>query len=272
MEEAGLLGLVIGIGVGQLFARGSHNFNVRIANDRLIGNGGLTTSGGIGLFYGSNNYEVANSTLCSNFGVEYGAGLSHWGLSPGGRIHDNKIIYNTAVDSGGGIAIESELPPATTPGLGDGSGAVDIDRNLIQSNFSGDDGGALFVLDALTAPVNVRNNMVVDNGAADMGTVTLDDSSNARIINNTVANNVSTGSSEDSDGNPHSAGLASEANDPLWQGDSRYSGPSGQYPNAATRPDFSNPARRAVFLLRVCRRGTPYPTEGDLDGQACLQD
>jgi hypothetical protein len=46
-----------------------------------------------------------------------------------------------------------------------------------------------------------------------------------------VANNVSTASSENSDGNPHSAGLASEANDPLFQ---------AMLPAGA--PRFSNPA------------------------------
>ena len=57
--------------------------------------------------------------------------------------------------------------------------------------------------------------MINNNGAADLGgAVVLDDSVTRPLVNNTVANNVSTGSSEDSDGNPHSAGLASEANDP----------------------------------------------------------
>ena len=91
-----------------------------IPYDRLIGNGGLTRSGGIGIFYGSNNYEVANSIVCSNFGVEYGAGISHWGLSPGGTIHDNQIYYNESVDSGAGISIQSRA--AVGGGLGDGSG------------------------------------------------------------------------------------------------------------------------------------------------------
>ena len=228
-----------GIGVGQLFVHGSHNYNVRIANDRLIGNGGLTTSGGAGIFYGSNNYEVANSIFCSNFSVEYGGGLSHIGLSPGGSIHDNKIYYNEAVDSGGGIAIESELPVGG--GLGDGSGSVNVDRNLIQSNTSTlDDGGGIFLLNALNAPINIRNNMIVNNLAADLGgAIMLDDSSRASIANNTLANNVTTGSSESSQiGVPHGAGLTSEANEPAWQTDARY---VAQYPNAATRPDFSNP-------------------------------
>jgi hypothetical protein len=229
-----------GIGLGQLYVHGSHNYNVRIANDRVIGNGGLTTSGGVGAFYGSNNYEVANSILCSNFSVEYGAGMSHIGLSPGASIHDNRIYYNEAVDSGGGIAIESELPVGGAS-LGDGSGSVNVDRNLIQSNASVlDDGGGMFVLDALDSPINVRNNMIVDNLAADIGgAITLDDASKVSIVNNTISDNVTTGSSENSAiGVPHSAGLASEANDPLWQSDSRY---TAQYPSAATRPDFSNP-------------------------------
>jgi hypothetical protein len=216
-----------GIGIGQPYAHANHNYNVRIANDRLIGNGGLTRSGGIGIFYGSNNYEVANSIVCSNFGVEYGAGISHWGLSPNGSIHDNQIYYNEVFDSGAGISIQTELPSGTACAanptsiadcLGLGSGAVDIDRNLIQSNYTGDDGGGIFVLDAFDAPINIRNNMIVDNGASDLGgAIMLDDSSNVRIINNTVANNVSTASSENSDGNPHGAGLTSEANDPLFQ-------------------------------------------------------
>ena len=222
-----------GIGIGQPYHHGSHNYNVRVANDRLTGNGGLNRSGGLGIFYGSNNYDVASNIVCSNFGVEYGAGVSHWGLSPGGRIHDNQVYYNDAVDSGAGISIQSEQPVGG--GLGDGSGTVDVDRNLIQSNYSGDDGGGIFVLDALDQAISIRNNQIVDNGAADIGgAITLDDSSNVRIINNTVANNVSTGSSENSDGNPHSAGLASEANSPQFQATL----PAGS-------PDFSNP--RALF-------------------------
>jgi large repetitive protein len=222
-----------GIGVGQPYAHGSHNYNVRVAFDRLIGNGGLTRSGGLGIFYGSNNYLVSGNIICSNFGVEYGAGVSHWGLSPGGRIQDNQIYYNDAVDAGAGVSIQSEQPVGG--GLGDGSGAVDVDRNLIQSNYTGDDGGGIFVLDALQAAINIRNNQIVDNGAADVGgAIMLDDSSNVRIVNNTVANNVSTASSENSDDHPHSAGLASEANDPLFQATL----PAGS-------PDFSNP--RALF-------------------------
>jgi polysaccharide lyase family 4-like protein len=229
-----------GIGIGQPYAHKSHNYDVRVANDRLIGNGGLTTSGGIGIFYGSNNYELASSVICSNFSVQYGAGVSHIGKSPGANIHDNQIYYNDSVDSGAAIAIESELPTGNTCAaspsvyncLGAGTGTVNVDRNLIQSNYSGDDGGGLFILDALTAEINVRNNMIVNNGASDLGgAITLDDASNVRLVNNTIANNVSTASSENSAiGVPRSAGLASESNDPIFQA----SLPAGS-------PQFSNP-------------------------------
>ena len=98
--------------------------------------------------------------------------------------------------------------------------------------MSGDDGGGIFVADAFTQPVNIRNNMIANNGAADIGgAVMLDDAANVRIINNTVANNVTTASSENSAiGVPHSAGLAAEANEPLFQATL----PAGS-------PDFSNP-------------------------------
>ena len=107
----------------------------RIRSERP--NGGLTEAGALGIFYGSNNYDVANNTICSNFSVNYGAGVAHIGLSPGGKIHDNKIYYNDSVDSGAGLAIETELPVGAPASLGAGTGAVDIDRNLIQSNYSG---------------------------------------------------------------------------------------------------------------------------------------
>jgi hypothetical protein len=227
-SDAGLI--AGGIALGQPFADanpgapnvGSHNTDVHILHDRILGSGGLARSGGLGIFYGSDNYEVADSIFCGNFGVEYGAGISHWGYSPGGSIHDNRIYYNDAVDSGAGIAISQQ--EEQLPTLGVGSGAVNVDRNLIQGNLSGDDGGGIFVMNALNYRINIRNNMIVDNGAADIGgAIMLDDSKNVAIINNTIANNVTTGSSEGSkfidDGPPllpHSAGLASEADDSAY--------------------------------------------------------
>ena len=90
-----------------------------------------------------------------------------------------------------------------------------MERNLIEGNFAGDDGGAMFIQQALTAQVDVRNNMVVDNGSADTGgAILLDDSSNVRIVHNTVAENATTGTVESRDGQAHAAGVAVEPNEP----------------------------------------------------------
>ncbi|MFF4417889.1 choice-of-anchor Q domain-containing protein [Streptosporangium sp. NPDC001559] len=254
-----------GIGLGQPYTD-SHNTGVKILNDRILGSGGLARSGGIGIFRGSDGYEVARSIVCGNFGVEYGAGISHWGLSPGGSIHDNQVYYNDSVDSGAGISVAQEiprpLPDGTTP-LGDGSGAVDVERNLVQSNYSGDDGGGLFIENAHTARVNVRNNMIVDNGAADLGGgIMMDDSANVAIVNNTVANNVSTASCETCDDTPHSAGLAAEANDPLFQATL----PPGS-------PTFANPValfdnvfwQNQAFTLSKPGPGATLVSHGSID-------
>jgi hypothetical protein len=241
---------------------GSHNNNVQIKNNRLLGNGGLTSSGAIGLFSGSDGYELASNYVCGNYGVEYGAGISHWGYSPNGSIHDNQIFYNQAVDSGAGIAISDQTGPAAPAPLGAGSGAVNVDRNEIVGNFSGDDGGGVFVHNALDVAINLRNNMIVDNGAADMGAVTLDDSSRVAIVNNTIADNVTTGTAEttkpiDQGGVPHAAGLASEQSDTRFTGHGNFSNPIALFNNI-----FRN---NEAFLLDHAGPGASLVSQGIID-------
>jgi hypothetical protein len=221
-----------GIGVGQP-EYDSHDTNVAIRNNRVLGSGGLNQAGGIGIFRGSNGYDVQSNTLCANYGVEYHAvgGISHWGTSANGKIRDNLIYHNDSTGSGGGIAVSHEPPANPLASAGGNSGSVDIDRNLVQTNYSAEDGGGIYVRDAHTDRINVRNNMIVQNGAGNLGgAVKLEDSTNVYFINNTVAENVSTASSVSSDGQPHSAGLAAEANSAAFQ--ATLSG---------TAPKFSNP-------------------------------
>ena len=122
----------------------------------------------------------------------------------------------------------------------------------------------MFVQDALASRVNIRNNMIVDNGAADMGGgVTLDDSQNVAIVNNTIAENATTGSSEnsrpiDQGGTPTGAGLASEANDPRVTG----------APAAFSRPValFNNVFRNnRAFLLDHAGPGAALVAQGVID-------
>src|SRR5581483_5962454 len=103
--------------------------NVRIANNRIIDNGGTNRAGAIGIFAGTNGYEIANNDLCGNFSAEYGGAIGHYGLSGGSSIHDNRIYFNRSYDEGGGILIAGEMPanPSASygaPGGEQGAGAV----------------------------------------------------------------------------------------------------------------------------------------------------
>lgn len=226
-----------GITLGEPYRGDNNNDNVRIVYNRVLNNGGISLAGGIGIFNGANNYEIGYNHICGNYSAEYGGGISHFGLSPGGAIHHNKIYYNNAFDEGGGIIIAGEQPipnpeePGQNPPLTEGSGSVTINNNLIQANMSNDDGGGIRLLRPRDFPINIINNIIVNNVATDFGGgISLDDASNVSIVNNTVAKNVGTSTAEDSDGLPHAAGLASEANSAAFQA----SLPAGS-------PDFSDP-------------------------------
>jgi hypothetical protein len=224
-----------GVVLGTPYRGNQHNENVLMRWNRVQASGGVKRGGGITVFNGSDNYEVANNYMCSNFSNEYGGAFSHWGKSPNGSLHDNTIVYNDAFDSGGAISISEEIPqpvgsiPWTDPRRG--SGTVNIVRNVIEFNYSGDDGGAMFIQNTLGARINVVNNFITNNGAADLGgAIIMDDASNVAFVNNTVTMNASTASSETSDGLQHSGGLAIEANDTNYQATL----PAGS-------PDFSDP-------------------------------
>jgi hypothetical protein len=65
-------------------------------------------AGAVGLFGGSHGYVVGRNHICGNSGQEYGGAISHFGASESGRISDNSILWNRAVDEGGGICIATE--------------------------------------------------------------------------------------------------------------------------------------------------------------------
>jgi hypothetical protein len=94
---------------------------------------------------------------------------------------------------------------------------VSVERNLIQNNMAGDDGGGIWIQNAQTARILVRNNMIVANGAADGGGgLSLGNSSNVVLVNNTVASNVSTGTYPGTR-TWSGAGLFAHRNDPAFQ-------------------------------------------------------
>lgn len=201
-------------------ARDSENDFVRVVRNRVVNNGGARLAGGIAIFNGAEGYEIAENFICGNYSAEYGGGISHFGFSSG-SIHDNAILFNYAFDEGGGVMIGGELAPQPQE-LSAGSGDVTIERNRIQSNVSNDDGGGIRLLQPVAGRMSIANNMVVNNLATDTGGgLALDDALDVRIVNNTIARNISTATAEDADRStcdpslngtcPHGAGLVSES-------------------------------------------------------------
>jgi hypothetical protein len=197
-----------GIRVGTPYAGDSNNDNVTIAFNQIRDNGGTNLAGGLAIFTGTTGYVVDHNALCGNFSAEYGGGISHYGLSDGGRISANRIWFNESYDEGGGVMIAGELP-ADPNGLSSGAGAVTLSGNQIVANNANDDGGGLRLLQVNNYLVRAENNVIADNlSTHEGGGVAIDDASNVQLVNNTVAENITTATAVTSDGTAAPAGLA----------------------------------------------------------------
>ena len=192
------------------------NTGVRILHNRMRDNGGTNLAGGVGIFDGSDNYVVDHNDLCGNFSAEYGGGLSHYGLSDGGKITFNRIYLSGSYDEGGGVMIAGELNPNVnepSAGAAHVNSSLTIDGNTVERNLANDDGGGIRFLQAGNVPISVTNNFVNDNiSTHEGGGIALDDSTNVSIIGNTVMNNITTATALTSDGKPAPAGLSVAAN------------------------------------------------------------
>jgi hypothetical protein len=223
----------------------AHNRGVRVESNWVAQNGGTEAGvgGGITLGNGSTRYAVTGNYVCGNFSMGDGGGVGHLGLSDGGRIAENRIVFNQTFNqslnvTGGGVFVAGAPALAVAGALSAGSGTVDISANLIQGNNAGaGEGGGVRLdrvngADVLRAPddpqrwhrVTLVNNMVVNNVAGyAAGGVSLKDALVARIVNNTVANNDSTATNQQAfDANPsvsspQPAGLVSHATTPALQ-------------------------------------------------------
>ena len=221
----------------------ARNYNVSIHHNQVIRNGAQNgAGGGIALYNGSNNYRVTDNLICGNFAATDGAGIGHLGMSTGGRIEDNQIIFNQSFrqtpgfeTDGGGILIAGQEPAqGAASGLTDGSGHVRINRNLIQGNQAGAGDGAGIAIrrvngaDIAADPSNstagtpwwlitVDNNTIVNNVAGLAGgAISMKDAVRVDIENNTIANNNSTATAgaafapgSPSQSTPQIAGIAS---------------------------------------------------------------
>lgn len=219
-----------GITIGRAYVGNNYNDYINIHYNRILNNGGISLAGGIGIFNGANDYDIAHNHICGNYSAEYGGGISHFGLSTGGEIHHNSVIFNASFDEGAGIFVggEQPIPPEI---LTKGSGEVKIYNNFIQGNVANDDGGGIRLLQPRDYRITIYNNMIVNNVSTDLGAgIALDDASNVLIMNNTIAKNITTATAEDSDGKAHGAGLVSEIHSDIFQ--------ATLPPDA---PNFSNP-------------------------------
>lgn len=256
INNAGNLGggMRIGNPTEAAFARGgigvaeSPNPGIDIRYNHILENGSLKAGGGIAIYKGATNYEIVDNNICGNFARSGGGGIAHRGLSNNGLIADNEILFNEVFQGnqpgvglgigGGGGGIEITGDPsaglvATASGLTEGAGDVDIDRNLFQGNLGGAaDGGAISLrnvngddVDSNPADatqwhrIRVRSNLIVNNvsGFAGAG-ISLQDTTRALIIHNTIAHNDSVataiGAFEGSIGEPTTPQVAGACLDP----------------------------------------------------------
>ena len=111
--------------------------------------------------------------------------------------------------------IAGQLPTDPTI-LSPGSGAVDIDANVIQANLANDDGGGIRFLMAGNFPMNVTNNIIANNiSTHEGGGIAIDDAPDVRIVNDTIVKNLTTATAVTSTGAMAPAGVSSGANSAL---------------------------------------------------------
>jgi len=197
---------------GGLSYSDAQNDGVRIQNNHIALNGGLGgVGGGVAICTGADNYRVTGNFICGNYSMGDGAGIGHLGVSTGGLIEGNTILFNENFNQGigvhgGGILIAGQAPlagQAQSPG----SGSVTINRNLLQGNLAGaGDGGGIRLSRVNGADVaqnrnqparwhqvDLFNNMIVNNVAGMAGGgISIHDAVRVNILHNTIANNDST--------------------------------------------------------------------------------
>ena len=249
------------------------NTGVNIHNNAITQNGGLGgAGGGLSIAKGTDNYTVSSNFVCGNFTTGDGGGIGHLGLSDGGMIANNKIMFNQSFNqgttrSGGGLFIAGEpvvvefIELDNPNGVGYGSGSVTVDANLIQGNQAGSGHGGgirtqyvngrdVTVLNNGGNPVpgqwyhvTLNNNMIVDNVAGwSGGGVSMADTARSFIVNNTIAHNDSTAtvSATFTTGDPNlsanqPAGISAEPHSPALTAAIPVDNSTGNY------RDFSNP-------------------------------
>jgi hypothetical protein len=211
------------------------DLNVNVHNNYITSNSSLgdelfsgTLSGGGGASFctGSDYYKFQFNWVCGNLSSGEGGGIVHLGFIYNGDIEHNTIALNQSTNptiptNGGGIVATgtpdtdpvcgTQIDADCPPGLSDGTGPnLVINANLVQANSaeSGSGGGIRLQqvngTDVSTFPrrpqswnsAAITNNIIVNNVAGwDGAGISLQDSLNVEIINNTIASNDTLASS-----------------------------------------------------------------------------
>ncbi len=212
------------IRVGTPYVGDNRNYDLNVARNQIRDNGGTNLAGGIGLFKGSDGYQVTDNAICGNFSAEYGGAISAFGYqaTASGRtqlIARNKIWFNQSYDEGGAVMIAGELPAVSTD-LSEGTGPVTINANVISLNLANDDGGAIRLLQVSGShistnlgAIDITNNTISDNVSAhEGGGIALDDAAFVNVVNNTISKNLTTATAVTSNGSAAPAGLSTATN------------------------------------------------------------
>ncbi|MCU1677460.1 MAG: pectin lyase-like protein [Frankiales bacterium] len=209
--------------LGTPYIGNNRNYGLQLLRNQIRDNGGTNLAGGIGLFAGSDGYNVSDNAICGNFSAEYGGAISAFGyqvhnnsLQPTARIANNRMWFNMSYDEGGALFVGGELPN-NPDALSEGTGPVQIDANVIQANLSNDDGGGIRLLQTSGShithnnpeTISITNNIVANNiSTHEGGGIALDDAAFVTITNNTIVRNLTTASAVTSNGLPAPAGLS----------------------------------------------------------------
>ncbi len=214
------------------------NTNARIHNNMLWNNASIgdalftgtpAGAGGVTVSAGGDGYKIDHNWIAGNLSTGDGGGVQSLGVTFGGRIANNVIMFNQSTNptlptNGGGIVIQGANEPRTLagtecggstdtdcpPGLGDGTGAgLVIDANLIYGNSAESGTGGGIALEMINGSeiiafartpdnwygVTLTNNIITNNVAGyDGGGVSLRDALKVSAINNTIASNDTTAS------------------------------------------------------------------------------
>ncbi|HEV7465494.1 MAG TPA: SdrD B-like domain-containing protein [Candidatus Dormibacteraeota bacterium] len=154
---------------------GQTNSNVLISHNQILSNGGTNLAGAIGIFSGSNSYQVTQNVICGNYSLEYGGGISHVGLSsPTGRTLTGAVIRNNSrnLTAATGAFTSADIGRTVTgTGIPGGTTIVSITSATVavMSRNATQNRTGLSVVLGDFAPAVIDNNRIKLNGANDEG-------------------------------------------------------------------------------------------------------